>query len=104
MYYKIVKNNQVVDVVDQLTYVRLSPKSGKILLCPQAEAQGIVSSDRKEVWHLNGFYNFPNNDYETVSAIRITKEEYNRLKVLNGKTPEEIIDEYTLSLIEGGLL
>lgn len=104
MYYKIIKNNKIVDITDHLSYVRLSPKSGRVLLCPQAEAQGIVSSDGKNIWHLNGFYDFPNDEYETVSAVKITKEEYHRLKALNGRTPEEIIDEYTLSLIEGGLL
>lgn len=104
MYYKIIKNNKIVDITDCLSYVRLSPKSGRVLLCPQAEAQGIVSSDGNSIWHLEGFYDFPSGEYETVFAIKITKEEYHRLKALNGRTPEEIIDEYTLALIEGGLI
>jgi hypothetical protein len=104
MYYKILKDNKIVSVIDNLSYVCLSPKSGRILLCNQDEAQGIVSSDGSTIWHLKGFYDFPFGDYEAVEAIAITKEEYHQWKALNGRTPEEIIDEYTLSLIEGGLL
>lgn len=104
MYYKIIKNNEVVDIVPSLSYVRISPKSQKILLCSQEQASGIVSSDSKTVWHLEGYYPFPGDEYETVKAIQINKEEYYQLKALNGKTPEEIIDNYTLYLIEEGLL
>lgn len=104
MFYKVIKNNKVIDVTDSLTYVRISPKSGKILICTKAEASGIASSDRKTVWHLKGFYPFPSGDYETVEIETISKEEYRQLKMLCGKTPEEIIDEYTLMLIEEGLL
>jgi len=34
----------------------------------------------------------------------IEEYEYKQLRALNMKTPEEIIDEYTLLLIEGGVL
>ena len=104
MYYKILKNNKVISVMEGLHYVRLSPKSGKILLCGQSEAQGVISPTDGTVWHLNGFYPFPHDKYETVDIVEITKEEYHQWKALNGRTAEEIIDEYTLSLIEGGLL
>lgn len=76
MFYKVIKNNKVIDVTDSLTYVRISPKSGKILICTKAEASGIASSDRKTVWHLKGFYPFPCGDYETVEIEIISKEEY----------------------------
>ena len=104
MYYKIIKNNKVIDVVSHLSYVKLSPKSGKMLLCTHADAQGILSSDNATVWHLQGFYEFPTGEYDTVSIVKIDKEEYSQLKALNGKTPQEIIDEYTLLLIEGGII
>lgn len=104
MYYKLIKDNKVIDVIEKFVYIKLSPKSGKILLCPQSEAQGILSSDGNNIWHLQGFYDFPTDEYETVSAIKISKEEYSQLKMLNGKTPQEIIDEYTLLLIEGGFI
>lgn len=104
MYYKILKDNKVIEVTCDLQYVWIPKGTNRLLICSQKNAQGIISLDGKTVWHLKGFYPFPTKDYETVEAIPITKEEYHQWKALNGRTPEEIIDEYTLSLIEGGLL
>ena len=36
--------------------------------------------------------------------IEINEHEYHQLRSLNMKTPQEIIDEYTLTLLEGGLI
>lgn len=69
-----------------------------------SNAQGIMSSDERRFWHLRGLYRIPIEGYDTVDLVEISSEEYHQLKALNGKTPEEIIDEYTLALIEGGLL
>ena len=104
MFYKVLLNEKIIDVLDSLIYVRETRKKGSLVSCPRAEASGIVSSDGNKVWHLAGYVPFTNKNYETVSVVRISEEEYHKLKMLNGKTPEEIIDEYTLSLIEGGLL
>ena len=102
-YYKLLQNEKIVDVADCLTYVRYNPKRNNIILSPIENAQGIVT-ENGNYWHLRGFYNFPVGNYETVEAVEISKEEYLQLKALNGKTVEEIIDNYTLYLIEEGLL
>ena len=39
---------------------------------------------------------------DTIEEISVY--EYDKLKALGAKTPEAIIDAYTLSLIEGGVL
>lgn len=104
MYYKVLKNNKVIDVLDHLTFVKYQEKHGIMLLCDMLNAQGVISSDEKNVWHVAGMNNIPVDGYETVRLIEIDKHEYNQLKVLNGKTPEEIIDAYTLLLLEGGIL
>jgi hypothetical protein len=49
-------------------------------------------------------YNLPIDGYDTVELVEIDKYEYERLRMLNLKTPEEIIDEYTLLLLAGGIL
>ena len=36
--------------------------------------------------------------------VEITEFEYHQLNALNMKTPQEIIDEYTLALLEGGVI
>lgn len=104
MCYKIIKDSKVVDVLDELRFVQYNTISHRIVFSHVETAEGILSSDRKTVWHLRGLRALPVPGYDTVDAVEITKEEYHHLKALNGRTPEEIIDEYTLSLIEGGLL
>jgi hypothetical protein len=104
MYYKILQNEKVIDVISSPKYVRLSPKSNRILLCPKQTASGIVSEDGREVWQLKDFYPFPSGTYETVEMVKISEKEYHQFKALSGKTPEEIIDEYTLMIIEEGVL
>ena len=61
-------------------------------------------SDGAYVWHVKGLYGLPVDGYDTVELKTIDEYEYKQLKALNLKTPEEIIDEYTLLLINGGVL
>ena len=104
MYYKVLKDGQVIDVLDHLVFVKYQKKHNIMLLCEESEAQAIVSSDGSYVWHLDWLLNVPVDGYETVDLKEIDKYEYEQLKILNYKTPQEIIDEYTLLLIEGGIL
>jgi hypothetical protein len=55
------------------------------------------------IWHEHSLYDIPVDGYDTVSLEEIDKYEYNQLKILKGKTPEEIIDAYTLSLVKEGV-
>ena len=104
MYYKVLKDNKVIDVLDRLDYVKYQSKHRIMVACAQNEAQAIVSSDGEYVWHVRGLYNIPIGGYDTVELVEIDEYEYRKLKILNFKTPEEIIDAYTLSLIDGGIL
>jgi hypothetical protein len=104
MYYKALKDGRVIDVLDHLVFVKYQKKHGIMLLCDQSEAQAIVSSDGEYFWHVNWLYRIPVDGYDTVELVEIDEYEYKQLKMLNLKTPEEIIDEYTLLLLEGGIL
>lgn len=104
MYYKVLKDGQAIDVLDHLVFVKYQKKHNIMLLCEESEAQAIVSSDGSYVWHLDWLLNIPVDGYDTVDLKEIDKYEYEQLKILNYKTPQEIIDEYTLLLIEGGIL
>ena len=104
MFYKVIKNNKVIDVLDHLTYLKWQPKNKIMLLSDEGEAQAILGSDGNTIWHVEGFYDLPVEGYETVSLIEINSFEYKQLKMLNGKTPEEIIDAFVTSLIEDNLL
>lgn len=106
MFYKVIKNNKVIDVLDHLTYLKWQEKNKIMLLSDEGEGQAILGSDGNTIWHVEGFYDLPveAGNYETVKLISIEQFEYKQLKMLNGKTPEEIIDEYTMLLIEEGVI
>lgn len=104
MYYKVIKDGKIIDVLDHLIFVKYQKKHGIMVLCDESEAQGIVSSDSSHVWHINYLYKIPVEGYDTVELEEIDKYEYAQLKVLNMKDPQTIIDEYTLLLIEEGII
>ena len=106
MYFKVIKNGKIIDVLDQLIYLKYQPKHNLMILCDINEAQAILSSDKNTIWHEKTLYNIPvyAEDYETVEIQPISQYEYKQLKVLNMKSPESIIDEYNLLLLELGVL
>jgi len=104
MYYKVIKDNRVIDVLDCLIYVKWQKENEIMVFSEENEAQAIVSSDGKTIWHVKGFYEVPVDGYDTVRIEEIDEYEYKQLKVLNGKTPEQIIDEYNLMLLQGGII
>lgn len=104
MYYKVLKNGRVIDALDHLHFVKYQEKHDVMVNCKEDEAQGIISSDGQYIWHVDGYYLIPSPEYDTVTLEEIDKYEYAQIKALGGTTPEAIIDAYTLSLIQGGLL
>lgn len=97
-------NGRVIDTLDHLIYVKYQKKHNVMVLCSEDEAQGFISSDGSTIWHAEPLYKIPADSYDTVELVPIDAYEYRQLKALGGKTPEEIIDAYTLSLLEGGVL
>lgn len=104
MFHKVIKEGKVVDVLDQLVFLKYQPRHDIMVLCPESEAQAFLSSDKDTIWHEATFYKVPVDGYDTVTLVEIDKHEYERLKMLNGRTPEEIIDSYTLMLISNGII
>lgn len=104
MYYKVIKDNKVIDVLDQLVYLKYQPKHNIMLLCDEDSAQAILSSDGNTIWHEKTLYKIPISGYDEVTVEKIEEYEYKQLKVLNGNTPEEIIDKYTALLLDMGVL
>lgn len=104
MYYKVIKNNKVIDVLDNLIYLKWEPKHKIMVLTDENDAQAILSSDNDTIWHERTLYKVPVDGFDTVDIEQIDKYEYRQLKALNGKTAEEIADEIILSLIESGII
>lgn len=102
MFYKVMKEGRIIDVLDKLIFLKWQDKHKIMVLCPENDAQAILSSDETNIWHENSLYKVPVDGFDTVDIVEINKYEYEQLKVLNGKTPEEIIDAYTMLLIKEG--
>lgn len=101
MYYKVVKDDMVLDVLDEIRYVKYQKKHGIFLICEQKEAVGIYSSNGENVWHLPGLNNIPVEGYDTAELVEIDFAEYKHRKQFNGQTVDEILDSYTALLIKG---
>lgn len=104
MYYKVLKDNKVIDVLDNLIYLKWEPKHKIMVLTDENDAQAILSSDNNTVWHERTLYNVPVSGYETVDAIEIDEFEYKQLRMLNLSTPEAIIDSFLLTLLENNII
>ena len=106
MYYKVIKNNKVIDVLDKLIYLKYQPKHKIMVLSGENEAQAILSSDKNTIWHEKTLYNIPveAGAYDCVEIFEIDKYEYDKLKTLNLKTPEQIIDQTILYLVQNNII
>lgn len=104
MYYKVIKDNKVIDVIDQLVLLKYLPNRKAMTVCDVNEAQAFLSSDNETIWHERTLHKIPVEGYDTVELVKINKYEYDQLKILNLKTPEAIIDAFVASLLEDNLL
>lgn len=103
MYYKVVKNNKVLDLLTRIETVRFSKRNGFIIRCLPDRSEGFMSSDYQRVYKTPQMLDNGMN-WTVVDLVEIDEHEYNQLKMLNGKSPQEIIDAYTLTLMEEGII
>lgn len=74
--YKIIHNNQIIDVLEDLNYVKCLPKTQKIISVDKLQANGIVSSNGDDIYHLLGTKNTFKDKKISVEAIPIEESEY----------------------------
>lgn len=104
MFYKVIKSRNVIDVLSSIQYVKFQIKHKILLHCNEEDAQGILSSSGDTAYHLPSLNPFPVDSFATVTLEEITEHEYNQLKQNHCMSAEEIIDNYTMSLLETGVL
>lgn len=102
MFYKVIKDDKIIDVLDELVFLKYQEKHNRMLFCDENEAQAIFSSDRKTIWHEETLYNLTIPGYDTVRVEEIDEYDYKRLKALNCGTVEDIIDEFVINTIANG--
>ena len=91
MYYKVMKNNKVIDVLDKLIYLKWQPKHKIMVLCSIDEAQAILSSGKNDFYHERELYKIPSDSnvkYGTVDILPIDEFEYKQLKMLTCRSLE----------------
>lgn len=80
MYYKIIHNNMVIDLLTEISWIKYLPNSRRFIVTDKANANGIMGSDHDTIYHLRErLYNF-NKDVKTVDIIEISQDEYNTLQ------------------------
>ncbi len=81
MYFKIIYNALVIDILDSVQYVRWLKRGKKFVKTEMTSANGILASDGINIYHVEGMPDFDGmGNYKIVHMLQIEKEEYDRLK------------------------
>ena len=80
MFYKLMYNNMVIDLLNEVRWVRYLPNSKRLVATDSQAANGVMGSDHNTVYHIFGKpYTFA-NEVKTVEVVKIDALEYNRLQ------------------------
>lgn len=107
MYYKVVKDGRIIDAIRdvEIVYIKYQERYNRFIFCDISEAQAIFSPDRRHIWHIDGLYDVPECvQHDCVQLEEIDVYEYEQLKIFDMQTIEDVIDKYTLTLIQGGVI
>ena len=77
--YKIIENNQIIDVMETIRFVKYLPKTQRSIAIGERQANGILSSNNSIIYHIEGTKNVFPEGHKTVRYEKIDKEEYDRL-------------------------
>lgn len=78
MFYKLMSNGIVVDLLREIYYVRYLPKAKRWIGTEGLSAHGILGSDKNTIYHLDGRSCPCETSYPHVIVEQITEEEYNK--------------------------
>lgn len=104
IYYKVLHNNKVIDVLDRIVFCKYQLKNKTLILCEEHEAQGILSSTGETAYHLSSNLPFETDMYKTATLEEIDEQEYKRLRLCNLATPEEMAEMILLELMNRGVM
>lgn len=80
MFYKLMYNNMVIDLLNEVRWVRYLPNSKRLIATDSQAANGVMGSDHDTVYHIFGKpYTFA-NEVKTVEVVKIDALEYDRLQ------------------------
>lgn len=91
MMYKVVYDDYVIDLLTKITYIKFLRGTSKRTITDKTNADGIIGSDNKTVYVLQGKIPPEGTNYKVVSLHSISEAEYNELNELRALTPAVII-------------
>ena len=77
--YKVMMNNVVIDVLEELKYVRYLKKSKRLVVVNDPSASCIAASNNTDVYHIEGSPYPEGLQIKTVTVSSITADEYSEL-------------------------
>ena len=77
--FKVIENGQIIDVLENLKFVKCLPRTKKIILVDERQANGIMASNDNEIYHLYGTPFTFDCEKRTVRFEEIETEEYETL-------------------------
>lgn len=79
MFYKLMNNDIVVDLLKEIRYVRYLPKAKRWVMTDFLSAHGVMGSDYETIYYLEGRANAANGNNTRVHIETIDESEYFRL-------------------------
>lgn len=95
MFYKLMSNGIVVDLLREICYVRYLPKTKRWIGTEGLSAHGILGSDKNTIYHLDGRSCPCETLHPQVIIEQISEEEYNKFSneiALRKKENEQLIN------------
>lgn len=93
--YKVLFENNIVDALPDLQCVKFQPIVG-VIRCKSTEApQGVISYGSNEIYHVEGWPDFPQGDYKTVVLQPIGSSEYESIRAKLDEGLDTIVEPST---------
>lgn len=100
--FKVIEKGQIIDVLENLKFVKCLPRTKKIICVDERQANGIMASNGNDIYHLYGTpYTFEEGK-RSVHFESIDAEEYEKLtqRVKKNEKLEERVRELEKMLRE----
>ena len=95
MYYKLMNNDIVVDILRKVCYVRYLSKSKRWVITDPQSAHGVRGSDQNTIYLLEGRHCNYEGELIPVRLEEISEQEYNRFAneiALRAKEKEDLVN------------
>lgn len=79
MFYKLMSNDIVMDLLREVSYVRYLPKAQRWVITDPQSAHGVMGSDHDKIFYIEGRKCACKEKYPRVIVKEISEQEYNNL-------------------------